>query len=69
MTSRYILRSPDGRLVTNDTQLGVALTRVVAQCYVWESYEIAERARLAYQAMLGTSLTVEVHTPSAFLRR
>ena len=71
MITRYVLRAADGRMVTNDTRTGAALTRNIAICYVWESKEVVERERTVYQAILGTPLIVEVYvaTPTSFLRR
>lgn len=68
MKMHYVLKSADGRLVTNDTQTGAALTKSVALCYVWESKETAERERIVYQAILGTPLSVEIHVPKSILR-
>lgn len=69
MKTHYVLRAQDGRLVTNDTQNGASLTKIPALCYVWESKERAEVERTVYQAILGTTLTVEIHAPGPSLRR
>lgn len=71
MITRYVLSAADGRRVTNDTRTGVALTKVAALCYVWDSKEVVERERVAYQAILGTPLTVEIYVPAptSFLTR
>jgi hypothetical protein len=68
-TTRYVLRSSDGRLITNDTQNGASLTKNPALCYLWESIEKAELERTVYQAILGTALSVEIHVPGQILRR
>lgn len=68
MDTNYVLRASDGRLVTNDTRTGASLTRNAALCYVWISHDRAEIERTVYQAILGTSLSVEVLAPTSFLR-
>lgn len=68
MNTHYVLKAGDGRMVTNDTQTGAALTKNPALCYVWESNERAELERTVYQAILGTPLTVEIHVPRFLLR-
>lgn len=68
MKTRYILKTRDGRMVTNDTQNGVSLTKIPALCYVWECKETAERERVVYQAILGTALSVEINVPTTLLR-
>ena len=70
MITRYILTVADGRMVTNDTRTGAALTKIAGLCYVWESKVVVERERVVYQAILGTPLTVEVYVapPTPFLR-
>lgn len=69
MNTRYVLKAADGRLVTNDTRSGAALTKNPALCYVWDSMEKAERERTVYQAILGATLTIETHVPTSMLRR
>lgn len=68
MSTRYVLRAADGRLVTNDTQNGASLTKNTALCYVWESKEKAESERVVYQAILGASLSVEIYVRTPMLR-
>lgn len=69
MNTHYVLRAADGRLVTNDTQSGAALTKNPALCYVWQSWETAERERTVYQAILGAALSIETHVPTSLLHR
>lgn len=68
MSTQYVLRAADERLVTNDTQNGASLTKNTALCYVWESKEKAESERVVYQAILGASLSVEIHVRTLMLR-
>jgi hypothetical protein len=68
MSTKYVLRAPDGRLVTNDTQNGASLTKNSALCYVWDCKEKAESERVVYQAILGASLSVEIHVRTSMLR-
>lgn len=69
MKTHYVLRACDGRWVTNDTQNGASLTKIPGLCYVWESKERAEIERTVYQAILGTTLSVEVLVPRPMIRR
>lgn len=69
MNTHYVLRTADGRLVTNDTQSGAALTKKPALCYVWQSRETAERERTVYQAILGAALSIETYVPMSLLHR
>lgn len=59
MTIWFVLRAHDGRFVTNDSRMGVALTSNAALAYVWDSETHAESQRVAYQAILGNPLLVE----------
>jgi hypothetical protein len=68
MNTHYILKAADGRMVTNDTQRGASLTKNPGLCYVWDSKEVADRELTAYQAILGSALTVQIHVPSSMLR-
>ena len=56
--ARYFLQSECGRMVTNDTRTGVALTSNVALAYVWLSFDDAERVRKPYEVLLGRVLAV-----------
>ena len=67
MKAHFVLKAPDGRMVTNDTDRGVSLTKISGLCYVWTSEEAAERERPAYQAILGTVLTVAPNVTTTFL--
>ncbi|WLI87849.1 hypothetical protein Q4S45_13995 [Massilia sp. R2A-15] len=68
MTTHYILQAADGRMVTNDRERGASLTRISGLCYVWDSKEMAERELPAYQAILGTPLTVQIRVTSSLIR-
>lgn len=61
--ARFSLEAADGRRVTNDTATGAALTANPGLCYVWDSREKAEQQRTAYEAVLGTKLTVVTSPP------
>ena len=63
----FSLEAADGRRVTNDTAMGAALTANPGLCYVWDTHEDAEQQRTAYEAILGTKLTVAA-SPPFFLR-
>lgn len=58
-TPRFVLRAADGRMVTNDTRMGLSLTSSRALSYVWTNPTEADSQRLAYQATLGVALKVQ----------
>ena len=68
MNTQYVLRAADGRLVTNDTRTGAALTNNLALCYVWDSPDAAERERPVYQVILGANLSLEAYMRRSLLR-
>lgn len=54
--TRFSLEAPDGRRVTSDTVAGASLTSNSRICYVWDSYNKAERQRAGCEVILGTRL-------------